>query len=294
MNKHSRKHALFPSIEAWRKLPKIEESQALAQRIAPGYMADIIGAVESQLQSLEKQFRRSNENLPTTDEYFELRYGIFVEALRTFSESFTSHRLFLRAIDDEQQKYVQFLHKRIEKQARELEQLRGQLSEHQRGAEDVARKRKTLVDEYELKLSQLQAQFDDFRTHQLEIVVRERAAAPDLKRQIQELELQRQLNLEEIRSLRTENANLLRLNEALVVDTFSDSLQATRLELHTLKEVNASREEQILELNDGVEDLSRDLRRLADAFAACIGRQLSSSDLRFTRRGHVLLFGDNE
>ena len=296
MSKQHRKHLAFPPIDAWRQLPKVDSTQGLAQRLLPTFMAEITTAVENQLQALDRRFQNVNEHVLSEEnnEYFAGRHKIFFDALQSFGESFTTHRLFLSAIGDEHQRFVRHLNLRLDAEKAESTRLRTLLQSKSVNNANVAKKRQQLIDGYEEKLKHLQKQLDDVKTQQLETAVRDRAAAPDLKRQVQELELQRHGHLEEILNLQKERNTLLRLNESLLVDTFSDSLQATRLELNTMKEVNSNREEQILDLNDAVEDLARDLRRLAQSFSSCIGRQLSPADLRFTRRGHVVLFGDDD
>lgn len=293
---HAKRHVAFPPIDAWRQLPKVESSQGLAQRLMPTYMAEIAFSVEAQLQSLDKRFHNVDEFVTSEEnsQYFDSRHKIFFHALQSFGETFSTHRLFLKAISDEHQRYVRYLHRCLDNEKDTSARLRNLVQSNERCVLTADKQRQELIAQYEAKLADLTKRMDETRTQQLETAVRDRAAAPDLKRQIQELELQRQLHLDEISTLQLEKANLLRLNEALLVDTFSDSLQSTRLELNTLKEVNSNREEQILELNDAVEDLSRDLRRLAQSFSSCIGRQLSSADIRFTRRGHVVLFGDDD
>lgn len=278
------------------KLPPITESQP--HSLAP-FMNEITRFVQTQLQLLDRRYDWSQVRMHETSvqrheemEYLRQRREIFRDAQHMFTDSFTTYRLFLNAIDEENERYVTCLSEANELLSTSLRSTESQLAGLQRTVNAQTQK---WNEERELLLATIDKQrreFDEFRESAADAAVRERASAPDLKRQLQELELRNVMLQEENIGLKEETSKLKRLTDALSLETFSDSLLEARTDLRDLTEQCRVKDEIIMDSNDFIEDLCRDLRRTIEVLAKQLQRPVSQHDIRLTKRGHDVVYGD--
>lgn len=269
-----------------RKLvPLFLPTDAQPPKAAP-FVQELIRDLQAQLHQLE----RANEREPIYSrlldaEYRRKRYEVFRWGLQRFGDAFSSHRLFIDAIAEEHDAYVRFLQDQSDRVAKEQRTFTASF--------DLARQQ--LLDDrkqWERETSRLtevlrldRSELDISKQHHLECMTREKAALPDANRKVQDLQTRVGFLVKDNETLTAEIGRLKRLNASLSVETFSDALLATMEELREAKAALAEKEELLVDSVDAVEDLSRDLQKLCEAFVREMRRPLKKTDARLTQRG---------
>ena len=262
------------------------------QHILAPFMSEVNQFVQTQLQLLDAQFSKATTPADA-NEYRRGRREVFCSALRLFADSFSSYRLFLTAIADELDNYNSFLEEQVVKSQKDVSHEKEKTCSRFVALEDQNSSLIKQVDSLNAELLQARSATNEFKIQQAQAIAREKAAIPDVKRQLQSVESALQSSQLEVASLRDERQRLLRENESLFLNTFSDGLQQAKLQIVSLREMLNQREDLVTTLSEDVDDLSRDLRKVVQAFNDSRFEPLQPDELHLSACGHSAVFGDS-
>lgn len=294
-----------------RRLVKLTSSEAPAHSLAP-FMKDITAFVEAQLQRLDAQFpsgelprhvpstflvpaeiaaKRTGCSEPTREELKrKLRLDVFLSAERMFADSFKTYKLFLDAIADEHQSYVNFLQDDLTLHKEVLLGMRDVVAETKRGAAEQVERANAERDRIIRELETEHKALLRWRQTSEEQAVKEKSRESALKNQLMELENRTREQELEIRQLRAEVESLNRQNQSLLIGTFSDSLENANNAIAELRAQNATKDEALAVAHDEYAELAKDLRVLADYYQRLTETELQGDDVQLTAQGFRVLF----
>jgi hypothetical protein len=253
---------------------------------AAPFVQELIRELQAQLHQLE----RSNDKEPMPARlldagYRRRRYEIFRWGLQRFGDAFSSHRLLIDAIAEEHDAYVRFLQDHSERVVKEKRDFTAWLEAARKRLLDDRRQWECEHSELVQALRHDRSELEASKQIHLECMTREKAALPDANRKVQDLQTRLGFLQKDNETLTAEVGRLNRLNASLSVETFSDALLATMEELRETKSSLAEKEELLVDSVDAVEDLSRDLQKLCEAFVRELRRPPTKTDVRLTQRG---------
>jgi hypothetical protein len=262
------------------------------QHILAPFMTEVNQFVQTQLQLLDSRFAKATRSDDLLD-YRRSRREVFCSALRLFAESFSSYRLFLSAISDELENYNSFLEEELSGSRLALSSLECDWKSRMRQLEEQNGQLSNDLESLKLQLNEANMATNEFKMHHAQAVAREKAAVPDVKRQLQCVEAALHASQAEVTSLREERQRLLRENESLFLNTFSDGLQQAKVQITSLKELLTQREDLVTTLTEDVDDLSRDLRKAVQILNDSRFEPVQPEELHLSNVGHSAVFGDS-
>jgi hypothetical protein len=230
--------------------------------------------------------------LSTSERARKARLQVFVNAQRMFADSFRTYKLFLDALTDEHIAYDHFVE---DTAVRYKEIAAGVTNEFNRATErqrrDLAAARSEL-DRTRAELATERAKLQGLRQkHQLiDAQHHSRARDNDAKRQLQESENALRQAHEAMGRLTAENESLTRQNQALTIGTFSDALESANHQLHDLRNMVAKKDDQLIEANDEITSLARDLKKIVSYHNSKAERPLTTNDVRLSNATLRVLF----
>lgn len=255
-------------------------SEAQPIKSAP-FVQELIRDIQARLQVLDRQ----KEKAAPTGQHRRERYDVFRWGLQKFGDAFASHKLLIDAIAEEHDSYVHYLEDQAERVVHEREAQVANLDLVRRSLmlerTQWDQERQLLVENLRRERCELEAA----KQSHLESATREKAALPDANRKVQDLQARVAFLCKDNEALASEVGRLKRLNASLSVETFSDALLATMEELRETKSTLAEKEEVFADSADAVEDLTRDLKKLCEAFVREARRPPTKTDARLTQRG---------